>query len=179
MDDDVMDQQKYASAAMVLAKALVDIEKEAAAGEFDEEVSLPAASEDRVSTLGFDSYGNHSLATLPLHKARETMTRADFIKSYDHDNIFTISSDGMVRADSVPMMRAFRAVCAEPGFDDFLEKTLERIGDIESLGRTREITLKDLWKGGKYKLSMAGKNSNVEKVIEMATLEGKDDEKEN
>ena len=28
MDDDVMDQQKYASAAMVLAKALVDKEKE-------------------------------------------------------------------------------------------------------------------------------------------------------
>ena len=68
---------------------------------------------------------------------------------------------------------------AEPGFDDFLEKTLERISDIESLGRTREITLKDLWKGGKYKLSVAGKNSAIEKVIEMETLEGKDDEDEN
>ena len=176
MDDDVMDQQKFASAAMVLAKTLVDIEKEAAKGDFDEDVSSPASSEDRVSFLGFDLYGNHTLPTLPLHKARETMTRADFIKSYDHDNIFTISSDGMVRADSVPMMHAFRAVCAEPGFDDFLEKTLQRIGDIESLGRTREITLKDLWNGGKYRLSVAGKNSNLEKVIEMEALEGKEDE---
>jgi hypothetical protein len=103
------------------------------------------------------------------------MRRADFIQSYDHENLFTIDSDGMVRADSVPMMRAFRYVCSQPGFDSFLEKTLNRISDIESLGRTREISLKDLWQGGKYRLSVAGKKSNIEKLIEMETLEGKDD----
>jgi hypothetical protein len=80
------------------------------------------------------------------------MTRADFIQSYDAINVFTIDSNAMVRADSVPMMNAFRQVCSEEGFDEFLEATLERIGDIESLGRTRELTIKDLWDGGKYEV---------------------------
>lgn len=135
MDDDVMDQQKYASAAMVLAKALVDMEKE--------------------MEQTYDPHKGHVLPQLPLHKARYVMTRADFIQSYDAINVFTIDSHAMVRADSVPMMVAFREVCAEPGFDEFLEATLERINDIESLGRTRELTIKDLWDGGKYSVSMS------------------------
>lgn len=48
------------------------------------------------------------------------------------------------------MMHAFRAVCSEPGFDEFLEATLDRISAIESLGRTRELTIKDLWNKGQY-----------------------------
>jgi hypothetical protein len=52
------------------------------------------------------------------------------------------------------MMNAFREICAEEGFDDYLEATLNRISDIESLGRTRELTIKDLWDGGKYRVSM-------------------------
>lgn len=134
MDDDVMDQQKYASAAMVLAKALVDREKEMA------------------ST--YSPEAGHILPQMPLHEARQVMTRADFIQSYDSINVFTIDSNAMVRADSVPMMNAFREVCAQEGFDEFLEATLQRIGDIESLGRTRELTIKDLWDGGKYRLKM-------------------------
>ena len=132
MDDDVMDQQKYASAAMVLAKALVDQEKD----------------------LG-DSYNEeegHMLPQIPLHKARQIMTRADFIKSYDHENLFTIDAQAMVRADSVPMMNAFRQICSEPGFEEHLEATLGRISAIESLGRTRELVAKDLV-SGKYKIS--------------------------
>lgn len=122
MDDDVMDQQKYASAAMVLARELVNLEKKA----------------------GKDDAG-HRLPTISLHKARQIMTRADFIQSYDHENIFTIDSKAMVRADSVPMQHAFREICAEEGFDGYLEATLDRISAIESLNRTRELTLKDLW----------------------------------
>lgn len=79
MDDDVMDQQKYASAAMVLAKKLVDMESEEGWEPYNAEVG-------------------HILPQLPLHKAREEMTRADFIQSYDHHNIFTIDSKAMVRA---------------------------------------------------------------------------------
>ncbi len=134
MDDDVMDQQKYASAAMVLAKALVDMEK------------------DMAST--YDPEKGHILPQMPLHKARQVMTRADFIQSYDAINVFTIDSNAMVRADSVPMMNAFREVCALEGFEEFLEATLNRISDIESLGRTRELTVKDLWEGGKYEVKM-------------------------
>ena len=134
MDDDVMDQQKYASAAMVLAKALVDLES-----------SMSST---------YDPIRGHILPQLPLHKARQIMTRADFIQSYDAINVFTIDSNAMVRADSVPMMNAFREVCAQEGFEEFLEATLKRIGDIESLGRTRELTIKDLWEGGGYEVQM-------------------------
>lgn len=132
MDDDVMDQQKYASAAMVLAKALVDQEKE--------------------SDCNYHPEQGHLLPQIPLHKAREIMTRADFIKSYDHVNLFTIDAKAMVRADSVPMQNAFRQICSEPGFEEHLQATLDRISAIESLGRTREIVAKDLI-SGKYKIS--------------------------
>ena len=125
MDDDVMDQQKYASAAMVLAKALVEKEKE--------------------MDMTYDQARGHILPQIPLYKAREIMTRADFIQGYDSENIFTIDSNAMVRADSVPMMNAFREICRGEGFDDYLQATLDRISAIESINRTRELTLKDLW----------------------------------
>ncbi|RMZ88284.1 hypothetical protein DV736_g4491, partial [Chaetothyriales sp. CBS 134916] len=138
MDDDVMDQQKYASGAMVLARALVEKQKEMDTNYHEEQ--------------------GHILPQIPLFQARYIMTRADFIQSYDHENVFTIDSNAMVRADSVPMMNAFKEICAEEGFDDLLEATLDRIAAIESLGRTKELTFKDLWfeqKGeqrGKYSL---------------------------
>lgn len=137
-----MDQQKYASAAMLLAKALVDQEREL------ENSHLP--EQDRL------------LPQIPLHKAREIMTRADFIKDYDHINIFTIDAQAMVRADSVPMLRAFRQICSEPGFEEHLEATLDRISAIESLGRTREVVAKDLITG-KYKIS--GKSDRGDGIV--------------
>jgi hypothetical protein len=148
MDDDVMDQQKYASAAMVLAKALVDREKEM------EEVYHP-------------DHG-HILPQIPLHEARYIMTRADFIQEYDAINIFTIDSKARVRADSVPMMNAFREICAQEGFEEHLEATLDRIGDIESLARTREITIKDLWHGGKFLLKTKDKEGRETGSVEVA-----------
>ena len=54
MDDDVMDQQKYASAAMVLASKLVDMEK----------------GMERT----YDPHEGHLLPQLPLDKARWVMT---------------------------------------------------------------------------------------------------------
>lgn len=51
------------------------------------------------------------------------------------------------------MMNAFREVCSQPGFDVHLQATLDRISAIESLGRTRELTIKDLWNKGQYKVS--------------------------
>ena len=93
----------------------------------------------------YDDESGHILPQIPLYIARQIMTRADFIQSYDHDNIFTIDSTAMVRADSVPMMNAFKAICAEEGFDEYLEATLDRISAIESLNRTKELTFKDLW----------------------------------
>lgn len=146
MDDDVMDQQKYAAAAMVLARALV----------------ARAAAMDST----YDPVAGHILPQIPLHEARQVMTRADFIQSYDSINVFTIDSHAMVRADSVPMMNAFVEVCGQDGFDDHLQATLDRISAIESLGRTREITLKDLWAGGRYKIAFEhGKGRDQGSVV--------------
>jgi hypothetical protein len=159
MDDDVMDQQKYASTAMVLAYAL-----HKRAQEMDET---------------YDPERGHILPEIPLHEARYIMTRADFIRSHHDLSLFQIDSHAMVRADNVPMMRAFREICSEPGFEEYLEATLKRIGDIESLGRTKELTFKDLWEGGKYRVTSRDRKGNVERVTEMVIEEGeKDDEEE-
>ena len=85
MDDDVMDQQKFASAAMVLAKSLVEREK--------------------AMEMTYDPKKGHILPEMPLYEAYYVMTRVDFMKEYDHFNVFTIDSNAMVRADSVPMSR--------------------------------------------------------------------------
>lgn len=143
---------------MVLAKALVDREKE--------------------MEKTYDSERGHILPEIPLHEAREIMTRADFIQAYDHDNIFTIDSRAMVRADSVPMQLAFREICAVEGFDEHLEGTLQRIGDIESLGRTRELTIKDLWNQGKYRIVVRDNRGNESGTVEFAVAESEKEEQE-
>lgn len=141
---------------MVLAKALVDLEK------------------DMEKT--YDDENGHILPELPLHKARQIMTRADFIQSYDHDNIFTIDSKAKVRADSVPMQNAFREICSEPGFDQYLEDTLDRISAIESLGRTREITVKDFWNEGKFKATMRDTKGRETGTLEIGVVKPEKEE---
>ncbi|KAF2850124.1 hypothetical protein T440DRAFT_451235 [Plenodomus tracheiphilus IPT5] len=160
MDDDVMDQQKYASTAMVLANALYK--------RFQE---MDVTYNDQVG---------HILPAFPLHRARFIMTRSDFIRKHHDLSIFSIDSHAMVRADSVPMQRAFNEICAEPGFEEFLEATLDRISAIESLGRTKELTFKDLWEGGKYRVTTRDAKGVVSGGLEVETVEGKkgdDDEK--
>ncbi|KAF2198180.1 hypothetical protein GQ43DRAFT_423003 [Delitschia confertaspora ATCC 74209] len=158
MDDDVMDQQKYASSAMVLANAL-----------YKKSLEMDKT---------YDPDKGHILPEIPLHEARYIMTRADFIRQHHDISIFAIDSHAMVRADSVPMQRAFQEICSEPGFEKFLEDTLERIADIESLGRTKEITLKDLWNGGKYRVTTRDRKGTVNGDVEMVVEEGKKDEDE-
>ncbi|KAK3937150.1 hypothetical protein QBC46DRAFT_393381 [Diplogelasinospora grovesii] len=135
MDDDVMDQQKWAAAAVVLATALVDKEAEMESTYHPE--------------LG------HQLPSFPLHKAQQIMTRADFVRQLDRLNLFSITSNAQVRASSVPMHLAFKQMVAEPGFREHLQATIDRIAAIESLGRTRELVAKDLVLGGKYEIRKA------------------------
>ena len=162
MDDDVMDQQKFASAAMVLARALVEKDKE--------------------MDSNYDDVKGHILPQIPLYVARQIMTRADFIQGYDHENIFTIDSSANVRADSVPMMNAFKDICAEEGFNDYLEATLDRISAIESINRTKELTFKDIWhdqnKEGKGKYAFVTKDSRGRETgsIEMRVVQDNSEE---
>ncbi|TLD04034.1 hypothetical protein PgNI_11340 [Pyricularia grisea] len=133
MDDDVMDQQKWAAAAMVLALALVDKETE--------------------MENTYDPVKGHVLPSFPVHEAQEIMTRADFVRDFDRRNLFAITSSADVRASSVPMHIAFKEICSQPGFREHLAATNKRIADIESLGRTRELQAKDLFLGGKYEIT--------------------------
>lgn len=52
---------------------------------------------------------------------------------------FQINHD--VRPDSMLILHAARAVCTEEGFDELLEGVRDRIDEIESLHRTRELTV--------------------------------------
>lgn len=138
MDDDVNESGKFSTSAMLLMKEFVDM--------FFEQQK----SSNHLSTSSQD----HQLPELPLWRARQIMTRNDYIQAYDNLNIFTIdSSNSFVRADSVPMMRGFSEIASMPGFTELLNDTLDRVGEIESLGRTREIVAKDLVLGSKYKIS--------------------------
>ncbi len=128
------------AAAVVLADALVTRE-----GEMDQT---------------FDPVTGHVLPAFPLHEAQEIMTRADFVREFDRRNLFTITSAAHVRASSVPMQQAFRQICSAPGFRRHLDATIKRIGDIESLGRTRELVAKDLVNGEKYDIQRLPSSSS-------------------
>ncbi|KAH7305508.1 hypothetical protein B0I35DRAFT_443917 [Stachybotrys elegans] len=128
IDDHAEDHQDFSTAAMLLAKALVEKEKTMAKDGDDTPTALPA---------------------IPLHEVRQLMTRPDLIKGHDHLNIFSIDSECMVRADSMAMQNVFRQICAQEGFEELLQDTLDRLDELESLGRTRELAFKQLAKHGK------------------------------
>lgn len=112
-----------------------------------------------------NSETGHVLPSFELHKALEIMTRADFVRSFDRLNLFSITSDAQVRASSVPMHIAFREIVAQPGFRQHLQATIDRIAAIESLGRTRELVAKDLALGGKYAIHRAT-SSRIDVTLE-------------
>lgn len=126
MDDDVMDFGKFSSAAMVLAKEMVNMSND------------------------FSQDGDIKLPRIPLWRARQIMTRPDFIQEYDNLNLFTLDEMSRVKPDSVVMFHAFKEIVSMPGFNELLNQTLSRVDAIESLGRTRELVAKDLVLGGKY-----------------------------
>ena len=140
---------------MVLAQALVDKEEEM----------------DKT----YDPHTGHILPTFPFHEAQQIMTRCDFIRRLDSLNLFSITATADVRASSVPMHRAFKEICSQPGFREHLEATIKRISDIESLGRTRELVAKDLVLGGEYQIGKGGwRNGNLVVKLKQAEEDGDD-----
>ena len=81
------------------------------------------------------------------------MARSDFIRSYNHLSLFSVTYKAQIRASSVPMQSALRAICSEPGFQELLEATLKRIREIDGLGRTREIVFKGDTFGDRHRLT--------------------------
>lgn len=134
---------------MVLAQALIDRENSDA------------------SSSSYHPIQGHNLPSFPMHIAQQIQTRADFVREMDKLNLFTITSDAQMRASSVPMHRAFREICAIPGFREHLEKTNDRIAAIESLGRTRELVAKDLVLGGKYEITKESVGKEAKVVVSL------------
>jgi len=135
-DDDVMDEQKWSSCSWLLLKEFVKI------------------YEEREKT-GDAVDGKHEpffLPSIPYGQARQIMTRTDFIDDLDRLNIISIDVEHNIRPDSMLILQAAREVTDEEGFDDLLESVRNRIDDIESLHRTRELTFKDVSSGDRIRL---------------------------
>ncbi|KAL5483176.1 hypothetical protein ACEPAI_8405 [Sanghuangporus weigelae] len=135
-DDDVMDEQKWSSCSWLLLRELVrryneHQEQLAAEGKEGDEYFLPSVS-----------YG----------EARQTMTRTDFIDDLDKNNIISIDVNYNVRPDSMVVLQAAKEVVESPGFDEKLDDVRDRIDEIESLHRTRELTFKDVKAGDRIRL---------------------------
>jgi hypothetical protein len=103
MDDDVVDQQKWACAAVILATALVD------------------EQEKMERTSAYDPEAGQILPSFPLHVAQQIITRSDFVREFDRWDFFTITSRAEVTPSSVPMFRAFKEIVAQPGFREHLQ----------------------------------------------------------
>ncbi|KAJ1306180.1 hypothetical protein OPQ81_010889 [Rhizoctonia solani] len=139
-DDDVMDEQKWSSCTWLLLREFVKrreaLEEKAAKGEAN-----PDAPD--VSNL---------MPSIPYYECRQIMTRPDFINQLDHLNIISIDIDHNVRLDSMVTLEAAREVVNEEGFDELLEGVRDRVDEIESLHRTRELTFKDVESGDRIRV---------------------------
>ncbi|KAF9485994.1 hypothetical protein BDN70DRAFT_889709 [Pholiota conissans] len=154
-DDDVMDEQKWSSCSWLLLQEFVKMHDEqikdhvAAGGSPDDDLPLPSLS---------------------WYMCRQVMTRADFMEGMcshkvyfyvtntstelDRLNIIAIDINHNVRPDSNLILHAAREVTSEEGFDELLQGVRDRIDEIESLHRTRELTFKDLGKGDMVRLAV-------------------------
>ncbi|KAF8161282.1 hypothetical protein B0H34DRAFT_700244 [Crassisporium funariophilum] len=152
-DDDVMDEQKWSSCSWLLLREFVKIREEQLkevreSGVVAEELPLPS---------------------IPYWKCRVIMTRADFMEELDRCNIISIDIHHNVRPDSNLILHAAQQVTEEDGFDDLLQSVRDRVDEIESLHRTRELTFKDLAKGDMIRLSVDKRGAEL-----MATRDGED-----
>lgn len=142
-DDDVMDEQKWSSCSWLLLREFVKQRQEE-----EDKRKVAIAS----GTLSPDDLYDLPLPAIPYWKCRQIMTRADFLEELDRKNIISIDINHDVRPDSMLILQAAREVVESDGFDDRLNNVRDRIDEIESLHRTRELTFKDLDKGDRIRL---------------------------
>ncbi|KAF8342634.1 uncharacterized protein EI90DRAFT_3149750 [Cantharellus anzutake] len=141
-DDDVMDEQKWSSCSWLLMREFVRMRKEEE--ERREELLRQGMTEEELGEL--------ELPKIPYWRCRQIMTRADFLEDLDNSNLISIDIQHNVRPDSALVLQAAREVVEEEGFDEILESVRERIDEIESLHRTREVAFKDVKDGDRIKL---------------------------
>ncbi|TIC65155.1 hypothetical protein E3Q01_02332 [Wallemia mellicola] len=127
-DDDVMDEQKWSSCSWCLLKYLAR-QKTPGNEEEDDEEDLPDPIDPAASPH------------VSYYKARQLMTRTDFLEPLDRLNIVSMDVNHNVRMDSHVLLTAAREVVSREGFDQDLETTMDRVSDIEWLGRTRRLVV--------------------------------------
>ncbi|KAF9653607.1 hypothetical protein BDM02DRAFT_3153063 [Thelephora ganbajun] len=144
-DDDVMDEQKWSSCSWLLLQEFVKRRKEQE-DELREKIEAGEADESGWTDL--------PLPTVSYYECRQIMTRADFMEELDRLNIISIDINHNVRPDSFLILHAARDVVEEEGFEEKLKSVRDRIDEIESLHRTRELTFKDVGKGDRIRLTV-------------------------
>ncbi|KAI0317132.1 hypothetical protein OF83DRAFT_1122951 [Amylostereum chailletii] len=142
-DDDVMDEQKWSSCSWLLLQAFVQQRLE------DEKVMMAKieAGEEPPEAIH-----DLPLPSISYYRCRQIMTRTDFLEELDRCNIISIDVNHDVRPDSMLILHAAKEVVQEDGFEDYLNGVRNRIDEIESLHRTRELTFKDVDKGDRIRL---------------------------
>ncbi|KAI0790575.1 hypothetical protein C8Q75DRAFT_762549 [Abortiporus biennis] len=144
-DDDVMDEQKWSSCSWLLLREFVKRRQEA---------EKQVMEEIEQGTKTMDDLLDLPLPKIPYYQCRQIMTRADFLEELDRCNIIAIDINHDVTPDSLLLLRAAREVVEEEGFDDSLDSVRDRVDEIESLHRTRELTFKDVAAGDRIRLTV-------------------------
>lgn len=144
-DDDVMDEQKWSSCSWLLLREFVQQRRE------DERKRRKAVKSGKLSPDDLDEL---PLPKIPYYKCRQIMTRPDFLEGLDRANIIAIDTDHNVTPDSLLILRAAQEVVEKSGFNKLLDDVRNRVDEIESLHRTRELTFKDVNAGDRIRVSV-------------------------
>lgn len=188
-DDDVMDEQKWSTCSWLL---FVELAKRHAAleeGQDTHDYSDSPAEQEGVDLdnddgdVGSAQSSAHHLVDPSLDQekdvrgedvpnphltwgeARQVMTRPDYLTQLDQMNIIQVNRHHEIRADSMPLLRAFRRIAQEPGYEDKLERVMDRVAAIESLGRTRELLWKEQGEKGKFLIKHDHKGRELESWV--------------
>ncbi|KAF9071642.1 hypothetical protein BDP27DRAFT_1500185 [Rhodocollybia butyracea] len=130
-DDDVMDEQKWSSCSWLLLQEFVKMRQQ-----------QEREREEEMMKLGKDELPELDMPSIPYWKCRQIMTRADFLEELDRVNIISIDVNHNVRPDSMLILLAARQVVEQEDFEEVLNSVRNRIDEIESLHRTRELTVR-------------------------------------
>ena len=124
-----------------------------------------AEKEREVAVANGETVPELALPSIPYWRCRIIMTRPDFLQGalafvggvalsefdraaklkpraeLDRLNIISIDTHLEVRPDSMALLWAAREVVEESDFQEVLDSVRERVDEIESLHRTRELTV--------------------------------------
>ncbi|CAE6468879.1 unnamed protein product [Rhizoctonia solani] len=140
-DDDVEEEAKWASCTWLLLREFV---RRRIAMEEKFAVSKKAGETPVI--------GHVPVPSIPYYECRRIMTRGDFLARLDQMNIISIDVHHQVQLDSMVTLEAAREVVSDPEFEPMLQGVLTRVDELESLGRTRELTFKDVKSGDRIQL---------------------------